>query len=82
MPAIYPGTYDFGYLCALENEYGLIYRPGSLKDALEIAEDLLGRDDLKEQWRAKQQKMLAESDDVVEFQLNMIDRAAKEHPRR
>ena len=82
VPAICLGTYDFGYLRALENEYGLIFRPGGLKEALEIAEDLLQKDDLKEQWRAKQEKMLAESDDVVEFQLNMIDRAAKEHPRR
>ncbi len=82
VPAICLGTYDFGYLRALENDYGLIYRPGSMKGAIEKAEELLAQPDLKEAWQKKRKKMLAESDDVVEFMLKMIDRAAREHPRR
>ena len=80
VPAICLGTYDFGYLRALENEYGLIFRPGSLKKAVEIAEELINRNDLKEAWKEKQQKMLSESDDVAQFMIDMIDRAAREHP--
>lgn len=80
VPAICLGTYDFGYLSALEKEYGLIYRPDSLDKAFGIADELLGRPNLKEEWRDKRDKMLGESDDVVEFQLSMIDRACREHP--
>jgi predicted glycosyltransferase len=80
VPAICLGTYDFGYLRALENQYKLIFRPDSLDKALEIAEELLNNEDLKQNWQEKRQKMLAESDDVTQFQLDMIDRAAKEHP--
>jgi len=78
VPAVCLGTYDFGYLRALENEYNLIYRPESLDKALEKCEELLGQPDLKEVWQRKREKMLAESDDVIEFQLAIIDKAAKE----
>ena len=81
-PAICLGTYDFGYLRALENDYGLIFRPGSMEGAIEKAEELLASSDLKNVWQEKRKKMLAESDDVVEFMLKMIDRAAREHPIR
>ena len=76
VPAICLGTYDFGYLRALENQYGLIFRPGSVDKAIETAEELLSQPDLKETCQAKRQKMLAESDDVVEFMLNIVEKAA------
>jgi len=79
-PAICLGTYDFGYLRALENDYGLIFRPGSMAGAMEKAEELLASSDLKEVWQGKRKKMLAESDDVVEFMLEMIQLAIQEHP--
>lgn len=82
VPAICLGTYDFGYLRALENDYGLIFRSGSMEGAIEKAEELLTQPDLKEAWQEKRKKMLAESDDVVEFMLKMIDRAVREHPAR
>ncbi len=78
-PAICLGTYDFGYLRALENQYGLIFRPGSMDKAIEIAEELLSQPELKQKWQEKRQKMLAESDDVVEFMLKMIDQALQPH---
>lgn len=79
-PAVCLEARDFklGYLNALENEYGLIYQPDSFEKALEIAEELLAEQDLKQLWREKRKKMLAESDDVTRFQLDMIDHAAKE----
>ena len=82
VPAICLGTYDFGYLRALESEYGLIFRPDSSEKALDLAEELLARGDLRESWQKKRQKMLNESDDVVEFMLEMIDHGAREHPIR
>ncbi len=80
VPAICLGTYDFGYLRSLEKEYGLIFRPGSIAKAVDIAEKLLNDANTPEVWREKRQKMLSESDDVVQFQLEMIDRAVNEHP--
>lgn len=82
VPAICLGTYDFGYLRALENEYKLIFRPESTEQALAIAEELLAKPDLRQIWRTRQEKMLNESDDVATFMIDMIDRAASEHPQR
>ena len=80
VPAICYNTYDFGYLRALEDEYQMIYRPGTTDEALEIAEELLQRSDLGQVWQEKRWKMLDESDDVVEFMWNMVERAVREHP--
>ena len=80
-PAICLGTYDFGYLRALENDYGLIFRPGSMEGAIEKAEELLANSDLKNVWQEKRKKMLAESDDVVKFQMEMIDRVNQQFHR-
>jgi len=80
VPAVCLGTYDFGYLRALENDHEMIYRPGSLDKALDMAEELLSKPDLKQIWRQKQQRLLNESDDVTEFMIEMVDRAALEHP--
>lgn len=79
-PAVCLQSYDFGYLVALEKQYGLIARAGSVAGALPIAEGLLELPDLREQWKKKREKLLAESEDVTEFQLRMIHRAAEEHP--
>lgn len=82
VPTICRHTYDFGYLRALEKEYGLIYRPDSIDKALETAGQLLSQPDLRNTWQAKCRKLLDESDDVVQFMLDMIERAAREHPVR
>lgn len=79
-PAVCLQSYNFGYLVALEKQYGLIARAGSVAGALPIAEGLLELPDLRQQWAKKREKLLAESEDVTEFQLRMIERAVKEHP--
>ncbi len=79
-PAVCMQSYDFGYLVALEKQYGLIARAGSVAGALPIAEGLLELPDLRKQWAKKREKLLAESEDVTEFQLRMIHQAKQEHP--
>jgi len=74
-PAICPKTYDFGYLRALQKDYGLLFRPATTAQALEIAETILRQPDCKQQFREKRQRLLEDSEDVVEFMLKMIDRA-------
>jgi len=75
-PAICPKTYDFGYLRALQKDYGLLFRPATTAQALEIAETILRQPDCKQQFRQKRQRLLEDSEDVVEFMLKMIDLAA------
>ncbi len=79
-PAVCMQSYDFGYLVALEKRYGLIARAGSIKAAAPIAEGLLELPNLRQTWMQKRDKLLAESDDVTDFQLCMIERAVNEHP--
>jgi len=80
VPAICLNSYDFGYLRALETKYGLIFRPGSQQNAVDIAEKLLSQTDLHAVWQKKRQKLLADSEDVVMFMFAMIERACREHP--
>ncbi len=81
VPAICKNTYDFGYLRALESEYGLVFRPDSMDKALEIAEEIVANPTAKAEFAEKRKKLLADSEDVVEFMLKMIDRAAREAGR-
>lgn len=80
VPSICKNTYDFGYLRALDSEYGLVFRPDSMEKAVRIAEDILKNPDAKKEFKAKQQKLFTNSEDVVRFMVNMVDRAAEEHP--
>jgi predicted glycosyltransferase len=80
VPSICKNTYDFGYLLALEKEYGLVFRPDSMEKAVRIAEDILKNPKAKTEFEAKQKKLLEDSEDVVEFMITIIDRAVEEHP--
>lgn len=75
-PSICENSYDFGYLRALEKEYGLIFRPDSMEEAVSIAEDILQDPGGKANFRIKQQKLLEDSEDVTAFMVRMIDQAA------
>jgi predicted glycosyltransferase len=76
VPAICPNTYDFGYLRALDREYGLIFRPKTVEEAMEIAEEILRHPERRAEFARRRQRLLAESEDVVEFMVRIIDRAA------
>ncbi|MHC4553447.1 MAG: DUF354 domain-containing protein [Planctomycetota bacterium] len=80
VPSICKNTYDFGYLRALDSEYGLVFRPETMDQAVGIAEGILKNPDAKAEFQRKQEKLLADSEDVAQFMLTMIDRAASEHP--
>lgn len=76
-PAVCLNTYDFGYLRELEHRYRLIFRPGSVDSALNIAQNLLDDPGAPERFAQRRCEMLAESDDVTRFQLDIIDHAAR-----
>jgi predicted glycosyltransferase len=77
VPVICRKSYDFGYLRALETEYALIARPDTMDDIIKVASKWLANDQLSAEWKAKQKKLVDESDDVTQFQLDMISRAIK-----
>lgn len=80
VPSICHDIFDLGYLRALEQEYGLVYRPDSTEQAVRIAEEILNNPDAKPEFVKKRKKLLDDSDDIVAFMIHMVERAAQEHP--
>jgi len=74
VPAIFCNSLRVGYLVALEQQYGLAANTNSLLEGLPIAEEWLRRPDLKEQWRQRHAKLMAESEDVTTFMMRLIER--------
>ena len=83
IPTIAINTFDFqlGYLKALEKQYGLLFQPKTLDEIVEITDNLLSQNDMQQSFQTKRQKLLAESEDVVQFQLDMIEKTVFENPR-
>ncbi|MHC1755337.1 MAG: DUF354 domain-containing protein [Methanosarcina sp.] len=79
VPSIYVSNTRRGYLDELEEKYGLTFTISDSKVALNKAISLLKKDELKEEWQLKRQKILNEKVDVVEFMVNMIE--YKKKPR-
>jgi hypothetical protein len=48
-----------------------------MDDIIKVASKWLANDQLSAEWKAKQKKLVDESDDVTQFQLDMISRAIK-----
>jgi predicted glycosyltransferase len=72
-PAIFCNHLRVGYLLALEEQYGLAFNVDSLMQGLPLAEKLLAQADLGCQWRQKQAALLADTQDVTAFVVNLID---------
>lgn len=77
VPSIYVSNTRRGYLDELEEKYDLAYTISDNKVALDKAIFLLKKDNLKEEWRSKKEKMLKEKIDVVEFIVDKIEQAYK-----
>ena len=71
-PSVYYNPLGLGYLQAMEKEYGIVKNAASLDDAIMIAENLLKKADLAEEWERNKEKFLADSDDLVEVMLDEI----------
>ncbi len=71
-PAVYSNPLKLGYMIAMEADYGLVCNSASIEEGVKIAEKLLEKENLAEEWKEKQQKFLAESDDLVEVMLEEI----------
>lgn len=76
-PAVYLNTQRLGYLDEQEKEYGLVYNfsgaDTSQRQAIDKAVELLNKDDLKEEWRAKRDRLLADKIDVTQFVVDFVE---------
>ena len=76
-PAIYFNSLRLGYLEEQEQRYGLVYnyRDANLlqERVVEKALDLLRRDNLKEEWRVKRERLLSDKIDVTQFMTDFIE---------
>lgn len=76
-PAIYVNTLRLGYLDEEEEKYGLVYNFSNpevaQKQAVEKALELLQRNDLKEEWQFKRERLLQEKIDVTKFMVEFVE---------
>jgi hypothetical protein len=76
VPAICFNSYQFGYLRWLE-DFGLIRRASGWNEAISIAEELLARPNLHQDWQDKRRRLFAQSDDVLAFMRETVEQAAR-----
>jgi len=76
-PAIYVNNLRLGYLDEQEERYGLVYNFSNpevaQKQAVGKALELLQRNDLKEEWQLKRERLLKDKADVTQFISDFIE---------
>lgn len=69
----YVGPDDMGNFCELEDKYELIYNYRGLEQAIQKILELFHRNDTRQEWRKKREKMLAEKINATQFMVDFID---------
>ncbi|OGO23657.1 MAG: hypothetical protein A2144_01450 [Chloroflexi bacterium RBG_16_50_9] len=76
-PTIYFNPLSLGYLEEEEERYGLVYNFSNVKSSqgqvVEKALELIRRDNLKEEWRARSKRFLRDKIDVTRFMIDFIE---------
>lgn len=67
------GPNDMGNFVDLEQEYGLIYNYADSTAAINKALDLIQKEDLKKEWKKKNQRLLNEKSDITAFMVWFIE---------
>ena len=75
-PSVYCNRLDTGYTVALEKRYHLLHSAGDLSEGVRIAEDLLRRPNVRQEWQRRRRRLLDESEDVGKFMFDLIEQAA------
>ena len=78
IPTICYNTFELGYYLALKQR-GLIQQADDLDEAATVALDMLQHEHERQQYRQRRDQLLAESCDVVDFMMDMLNRAVAEH---
>jgi len=77
VPSIFISTSTRGYTNEQERKYGLVYTFSDPKtaqeDGIRLAEELLERESLHQEWQEKRAKMLSEKQDVTQFIVDFIE---------
>ncbi len=72
-PAIFCNPLRTGYLLALEKRYQLVHNTDTLAQGAQIAERILRRQNLRQEWQRKRRTLLEQSDDIVQFTCRVIN---------
>jgi len=84
-PAIFVSTSVRGYTNEQGSKYGLVYTysdpVNGQQQALEKAIELLSDQGVKDKWRAKRDRMLADKIDVTQFVVDVVERHGLRHQR-
>jgi predicted glycosyltransferase len=83
-PFIYVSPIGRGYTDEQEERYGLGYtlRPEQQERAIELALDLAQRSDVRSEWRAKRQRLLADKIDVTAWMVDYVENFVSARTRR
>jgi len=79
-PAIilHPSVKKFGNFAELENKYGLIFGyDKESNQAIEKAVELIKEPNLKEEWKAKREKLLRDKVDMTQYMVGFIENYSK-----
>jgi hypothetical protein len=81
-PSIFVSTLTGGNWEDLEHKYHLLYTFREGEAAIEKVHELLAVDNLKETWRSRQERLLADKIDVTQFIMKVVERAATGNGRK
>lgn len=75
-PAIWVSKKGLGYIDELEKRYGLVYNFTHAEEtkALETVEELIARDDVREEWASRRARLLADKVDVTAWMVDLFER--------
>jgi len=73
-PSMYINTLTMGYIEELEHKYQLLFRFEDYSVMLKKIKELLSTKELKEKWKEKRRKMLADKIDVTSWMVDFIEK--------
>jgi len=76
-PSMFVNRLTRGYLDELQDRYRLLYCYSDEHLALEKAQELLARPQLREDWRGRRERMLGDKVDVTKYIVDMAESSAR-----
>lgn len=80
-PSVLCNPYRPGYVHVMRDDFGLLVTEDSLLDGLRKAEEFLRTPRLRRQWRHRRDRLLEESDDIVQFVVDFVYRTVSRQGR-
>jgi len=72
-PSIYINPIQLGYITEQEEKYGLVHHLVDANQVLSKIRELIGKNNLKNDWKARRDKMLSDKIDVTAWMISFIE---------